>query len=68
MLVLTRQVGQRIFIRSEAGEEIVITLVEVDRNKVRIGIDAPKHLRIHREEVMPPRAGEDTGVVDTIDK
>lgn len=48
MLVLARKVGERIFI----GDEMVITVVETFNNKVRIGIDAPKHLRVFREELL----------------
>lgn len=47
MLVLSRKRGERIFI----GEGICITVVEIDRNKVRIGIEAPKDVSIFREEL-----------------
>lgn len=47
MLVLTRRKNERIHI----GESIVITVVEVRGDKVRIGIDAPKEIPVHREEV-----------------
>ncbi len=33
------------------GDDIVITIVELDNNKIRIGIDAPPDIEIHREEV-----------------
>lgn len=48
MLVLTRKVSQRIVI----GKDITITVVRVDGNKVRIGIDAPSDVAIFREEVL----------------
>lgn len=53
MLVLCRKPNQRIFI----GDDIVITVLVIDRNKVRIGIEAPKSLPVFREEVII-RAGE----------
>ena len=47
MLVLTRKVGEQIKI----GDEIVVSVVEVDRGSVRLGIDAPRHISILRQEV-----------------
>ena len=48
MLVLTRKVGERIHI----GEGIVITVVRIQNDKVRIGVDAPIEVAVHREEVF----------------
>jgi carbon storage regulator len=48
MLVLTRSVGERLIIKDG---EIKIDVLEVKGNQVRIGIDAPKHISIHREEI-----------------
>ena len=47
MLVLSRKQGQSIVI---AGE-IVVSIVELSRGRVQIGIEAPPHLTIHREEI-----------------
>ena len=47
MLVLTRKVGEKIHI----GSEVVITIVRIQNDKVRIGIEAPLHVVVHREEV-----------------
>jgi carbon storage regulator len=47
MLVLSRKLGQRF----EIGGEIKVTIVKIDRNSVRIGIEAPDDVTIHREEV-----------------
>ncbi|WP_213814906.1 carbon storage regulator [Glaciihabitans sp. dw_435] len=49
MLVLTRKLNERIMI----GDDIVITFVELrSDNSVRIGIDAPRGVRIQREEIL----------------
>jgi carbon storage regulator len=48
MLVLSRQREERIIIGDEV---IVITILDIRGDKVRIGIDAPKGLSVHREEV-----------------
>lgn len=48
MLVLTRKPGERILI----GDDIVITVLDVRGDGVRVGIDAPRGLRIQRDEVV----------------
>jgi carbon storage regulator len=52
MLVLTRNVGEKIVIDGN----IQITVVAVKGNKVRIGIQAPDHVRVDRQEVHERRA------------
>lgn len=49
MLVLTRTIGQRLVI---GNGEIVLTVLEVRGNQVRLGVEAPKHIPVHREEVF----------------
>lgn len=47
MLVLSRQIDQSIVI----GDDIVITVVDVRGDKVRLGIEAPKNVTVHRREI-----------------
>jgi carbon storage regulator len=49
MLVLTRTVGERLIINNG---EIKLSVLEVKGSQVRIGIDAPKNVDIHREEIF----------------
>jgi carbon storage regulator len=49
MLVLSRKVNEKIMI----GNDIVITIVKIDRNQIRIGIEAPGHVPVYREEILP---------------
>ncbi|HTI50852.1 MAG TPA: carbon storage regulator [Planctomycetaceae bacterium] len=46
MLVLARKLNEAL----RVGEEVRITVVEIRSGRVRLGIDAPRHVRIHREE------------------
>lgn len=48
MLVLSRRLGQRF----QIGEDVRITIVKVDRNSVRIGIEAPSDVMVRREEIF----------------
>ena len=47
MLILTRKLGERITI----GGNIVITLLEITGSQVRLGIEAPRGISIHRQEI-----------------
>ena len=47
MLVLTRRVGESLMI----GREIVVTVLDVKAPRVRLGVNAPKHVPVHREEI-----------------
>ena len=49
MLVLTRSVGERLIINNG---EIKLNVLEIKGNQVRIGIEAPKHVAVHREEIF----------------
>jgi carbon storage regulator len=47
MLILTRRVGETVMI----GNEVTVTVLGVKGNQVRIGINAPKNVAVHREEI-----------------
>ncbi len=47
MLILTRRVGETVMI----GNEVTVTVLGVKGNQVRIGINAPKTVAVHREEI-----------------
>lgn len=47
MLILTRRVGETLMI----GNEVAVTVLGIKGNQVRIGVNAPKHVAVHREEI-----------------
>ncbi len=73
MLVLTRSVGERLII---GNGEVVLHVLEIRGNQVRLGIEAPRHIPVNREEIFrliaaknqsnqppvfpPPESGEKT--------
>jgi carbon storage regulator len=48
MLILTRRVGETVMI----GDEVTVTVLGVKGNQVRIGVNAPKTVAVHREEIF----------------
>jgi carbon storage regulator len=56
MLVLSRKLGEKIFI----GENICITVVDIDRGKIRLGIEAPRDVPIYRQELLPLKGAAET--------
>jgi len=47
VLILTRRVGETLMI----GDDVTVTVLGVKGNQVRIGVNAPKHVAVHREEI-----------------
>ncbi len=47
MLILTRRVGETLMV----GDQITVTVLGVKGNQVRIGVNAPKDVAVHREEI-----------------
>lgn len=47
MLILTRRIGETINI----GDDVRVTVLGTNRNQVRFGIDSPKEIAVHREEI-----------------
>jgi carbon storage regulator len=54
MLILTRRAGETVMI----GNDVTITVLGVKGNQVRIGINAPKDIAVHREEIFERIQGE----------
>lgn len=57
MLILTRRVGETLMI----GDEVTVTVLGVKGNQVRIGVNAPKEVAVHREEIYERIKREQTG-------
>jgi len=47
MLILTRRVGEKLMV----GDDVTVTMLSIKGNQARIGIDAPKEVAVHREEI-----------------
>jgi carbon storage regulator len=61
MLVLGRKVGERILV----GDDVVLTVVSAGRDGVRIGIEAPRDVRIHRAEIVDQVAADNRAAAAT---
>ncbi len=60
MLILTRKTGESIVI----GDDVVVTVVESSRDQVRLGVDAPRSISVHRQEVYAQISQENEAVRD----
>ncbi len=56
MLILTRKIGESLII----DDRMTVTVMGMKGNQVRLGIDAPKNIRIYREEIFPRDASDKT--------
>lgn len=52
MLVLARKTGEVVIVTLPDGREMRVTVVDIDRNKIRLGFDAPDDVKIMREELV----------------
>ncbi len=59
MLILTRRVGESLMI----GDDVIVTVLGVKGNQVRIGVNAPKEVAVHREEIYEKIQAEKSGDV-----
>lgn len=61
MLILTRRVGETLMI----GDQVTVTVLGVKGNQVRLGVNAPKEVAVHREEIyrriQEEKGGEEDG-------
>ncbi len=57
MLILTRRVGESLII----GDDVIVNVLGVKGNQVRIGVEAPKNVPVHREEIYQRIQAEKDG-------
>lgn len=57
MLILTRRVGETLMV----GDEVTVTVLGVKGNQVRIGVNAPRDIAVHREEIYERIKREQAG-------
>jgi len=63
MLILTRRIGEKLVI----GENVTVTVLGVKGNQIRIGIDAPPEVQVHREEIFQRIMREREGMDGSLD-
>jgi len=64
MLILTRRIGETLMI----GQEVTVTVLGVKGNQVRIGVNAPREVPVHREEIFERIKREESGDVGNSDE
>ena len=60
MLILTRRINESLVI----GDDITVTILDVKGNRVRIGVDAPRDVSVHREELAHKGNETSTSLAD----
>lgn len=64
MLVLSRRLGESIVI----GNDVVVTVLDVKGDQVRLGIDAPRDVQVHREEVYRQLEAQNAAAASSSDR
>lgn len=64
MLVLTRKVGESIMI----GDGIEVKIIGIDGDQVKLGIEAPRHIKVHRQEVFEAIQSENKAALDVTEQ
>ena len=58
MLILTRRVNEKLMV----GDDVTVTVLSISGNQVRIGVNAPRHVPVHREEIYEKIKRQQSGV------
>lgn len=61
MLVLTRKEGESLYI-----DNVKVTVVSIDGDKIRIGVDAPRSMRVFREELLTETVAENRSATESV--
>lgn len=61
MLILTRRPGEAIVIGDDGPNQVRVTVLDIHRDKVRIGFDAARHIKVDREEIRERKNAERLG-------
>ena len=64
VLILTRKIGESVII----NEDVTVTVLGIKGNQVRVGIDAPKHVSVHREEIYQRMKNEEFEEESTLNR